>query len=84
MTQESRRKVLKGLAVTIPAAWTTPVVESIVTPAHAGTSPFCSEDIEELCSDLELGSEEDCEECNRRFEDCGIDTVIDCQTGVIK
>lgn len=39
MSQESRRKLLKGLAVTLPAAWTTPMVESIVLPAHAQTSP---------------------------------------------
>ena len=38
MTQRSRRKVLKGLAVTLPAAWATPVVESVITPAHAGVS----------------------------------------------
>jgi len=39
MTQKSRRKVLKGLAITLPAAWATPVVESVVAPAHARTSP---------------------------------------------
>ena len=46
MTQKTRRKVLKGLAVTIPAAWTTPVVESVILPAHAGGSfiPECSDD----------------------------------------
>jgi len=32
---ETRRKLLKGLAVTLPAAWTRPVVESVVLPAHA-------------------------------------------------
>jgi hypothetical protein len=39
MTQESRRALVKGLAVTLPAAWTAPVVESIILPAHAQTSP---------------------------------------------
>jgi hypothetical protein len=39
VSKESRRKLLKGLAVTLPAAWTTPLVESIVLPAHAETSP---------------------------------------------
>jgi hypothetical protein len=38
MTKESRRNVLKGLAVTVPAVWATPVVESIILPAHAGFS----------------------------------------------
>jgi hypothetical protein len=41
LSQESRRKLLKGLALALPAAWTTPVVESIVLPAHAQTSPAC-------------------------------------------
>lgn len=41
MSQESRRSLLKGLALTLPVAWTTPVVESIVLPAHAQTSPAC-------------------------------------------
>jgi len=35
---ETRRKLLKGLAVTIPAAWTRPIVESVVLPAHAVTT----------------------------------------------
>jgi hypothetical protein len=39
MKKESRRKLLKGLAITLPAAWTTPMVEAIVLPAHAATSP---------------------------------------------
>ena len=37
MTQKSRRTVLKGLAITMPAIWVTPVVESVILPAHAGT-----------------------------------------------
>lgn len=43
MSQESRRTLLKGLALTLPAAWTTPVVQSVVLPAHAQTSPASSE-----------------------------------------
>lgn len=39
MPQPSRRHALKGLAVAIPAAWTTPVIQSISLPAHAQTSP---------------------------------------------
>ena len=38
MTEESRRKVLKGLAVTVPVVWATPVVESVILPAHAHVS----------------------------------------------
>lgn len=35
----ARRRVLQGLVVTLPAAWTRPVVESLILPAHAQTSP---------------------------------------------
>ena len=56
MTQESRRKVLKGIAVTLPATWITPVVESVILPAHAGGSPgecsaaaSCYEGIDLVC-----------------------------------
>lgn len=38
MTQNSRRRLLQSLAVTLPVAWSRPVVESIVLPAHAQTS----------------------------------------------
>lgn len=38
MTKEHRRKILKGLAVTLPAAWSAPLVKSVVLPAHAQTS----------------------------------------------
>lgn len=39
MTEKSRRRLLQGLAITLPAAWTRPVVESVVLPAHAQASP---------------------------------------------
>ncbi len=42
MNKKSRRKVLKGLAIGLPATWATPVVESILLPAHAGTSAPCT------------------------------------------
>lgn len=41
----SKRKLLKSLvaggtiAATLPAKWTTPLVESVMAPAHAGVSP---------------------------------------------
>ena len=42
MTKKSRRKVLKGLAISLPTVSATPAVESVITPAHAHTSN-CSE-----------------------------------------
>ena len=38
MSIRTRRKVLKGLGVAMPVAWMTPVVSSVVLPAHATTS----------------------------------------------
>lgn len=35
---DRRRMILKGLAVTLPTAWTAPLVKSVVLPAHAQTS----------------------------------------------
>lgn len=41
----ARRKIMKSLAAggavvaTLPAKWTTPLVDSVVVPAHAGSSP---------------------------------------------
>ena len=75
MTEKSRRKVLKGLAVTLPAIWATPVVESVILPAHAAAS--CSENIEELCGDLP-DTLEGCYECSRRVEEWGFDEPLDC------
>ena len=51
MNKKSRRNVLKGFAVSLPAAWAVPVVESVVLPAHAGVSgcsaePGCYEGID--------------------------------------
>ena len=34
-----RRAVLKGLGLTLPAVWVTPVVTSVLLPAHAQSSP---------------------------------------------
>lgn len=36
--KQDRRRILKGLAVTLPAVWTAPMVKSVVLPAHAQTS----------------------------------------------
>ncbi len=38
MKKQSRRNILKGLAVGTPAVWAKPVVDSVVLPAHAATS----------------------------------------------
>ena len=42
MNQKSRRRILKGLAITLPVVWTKPVVEFVVLPAHAQTTGPCS------------------------------------------
>ncbi len=41
MNKKTRRNVLKGLAVTLPATWAKPVVNSVVLPAHGGTTLTC-------------------------------------------
>lgn len=38
MTNRLRRTTLKGLTVTLPVAWASPIVASVVLPAHAQTS----------------------------------------------
>jgi hypothetical protein len=38
MSRSSRRKLLKGIALSLPAAWSAPVVQSVILPAHAQTS----------------------------------------------
>ena len=38
MYKETRRNLIKGLAVGAPVAWAKPVVDSVVLPAHAETS----------------------------------------------
>lgn len=43
MSRNARRRLLQGLAIALPAAWTRPIVESVILPAHAQTSaPGCS------------------------------------------
>lgn len=38
MRETNRRRMLKGLALSVPAAWTPPLVKSVILPAHAQTS----------------------------------------------
>ena len=46
MNKKLRRKVLRGMAVSVPVAWSAPIVQSVVLPAHAATSfdRFCESD----------------------------------------
>lgn len=68
MTQQSRRKVVKGIAISLPAVWATPVVESVLAPAHARMSecgelvPFDGGD--EHCAVFAI--------CNKDGPDCGV------------
>lgn len=38
METKTRRRLLQGLTVALPAAWTHPIVEFVILPAHAQTS----------------------------------------------
>jgi len=38
MKQAERRKILQGLALSLPAIWVKPVVQSITLPAHAAAT----------------------------------------------
>ena len=85
MSQESRRIVLKGLAISLPATWATPLVESVILPAHAGTSIDCEffqseeEAIKAVCSDLDVRTnQEDCNECSKRLKECGSGFNVGC------
>jgi len=78
MSQLSRRKVLKGLTIALPVVWCTPIAESVITPAHATTSPDCGpfgsqeEAFAALCDGLDVQNNlKDCEECAHRFDQCG-------------
>lgn len=51
MSDQSRRKLLKSIAAgsgavitgkSLPENWTKPVVDSVILPSHAETSPLCS------------------------------------------
>ena len=38
MVGKSRRKLIKGLGISIPTAWATPIIEAVLLPAHAQSS----------------------------------------------
>jgi hypothetical protein len=42
MAEKSRRKLLKGLGISVPAAWAAPVIEAVILPAHATTTESCT------------------------------------------
>lgn len=39
MNRTTRRRILEGIAASLPAFWMTPIVETVVLPAHAQSSP---------------------------------------------
>ena len=43
MAEKSRRKLIKGLGVSIPTAWAAPIIEAVILPAHATTTGECDE-----------------------------------------
>ena len=79
MPEKGRRKLLKGISVTLPAVWLTPVVESVILPAHAGTSQggggcaygSAKEAADALCSGEPAQNQEDCIECEKEFQAAG-------------
>lgn len=79
--RESRRKIIKGLIIAMPAVWVMPMVESITLPAHARTSPDCGSfnDVQQaaevLCADLNPEVFEDCLECVSRLAECGFTNI---------
>ncbi len=85
MTQQPRRKVLKGLAITLPTAWATPVVESVILPAHAETSvetgvetgPRCEGDCDITSVEVNLQSTVQTVTLNGTFCDQPLVTVDD-------
>lgn len=50
MDKKSRRRVFKALAVTVPVAWTRPIVNSVLLPVHAAVSPEPQPELTLTCS----------------------------------
>ncbi len=38
MAEKSRRKLIKGLGISIPTVWAAPIIEAVILPAHAETT----------------------------------------------
>lgn len=51
MAQKSRRKLLKGLGISIPTVWAAPIIDAVLLPAHAQTTGGCS--LPEGCFEVE-------------------------------
>jgi len=49
MSRPGRRKLLKGVATIVPAVWATPIIKTVILPAHAQTS-VDNESNEDPCS----------------------------------
>ena len=45
MAEKSRRKLIKGLGISIPTVWAAPIIDAVILPAHAQTSvcPDCDD-----------------------------------------
>lgn len=52
MTETTRRKAIKGLAATAPVLWAKPIVDSVMLPVHAQTSPDDDDDDGPGCADI--------------------------------
>ena len=44
MAEKSRRKLIKGLGISIPTAWAAPIIEAVILPVHAATSCEAQDD----------------------------------------
>lgn len=80
MAESTRRKALKDLALTLPAAWSAPVIQAVSLPAHGQTSLPCAE------TDTIEGESFTCEDattCKRLFYEleggCLVRTEIPCE-----
>lgn len=77
MPQHSRRRLLTGAAVLAPAAWATPVVDTVIMPAHAQTSDPCADELgfEPFSISVECTESDEPDTRNVSF---GIDDFGDC------
>lgn len=86
MANKTRRQALKGLFITAPAVWTTPIVNSIILPAHAQTSPVAKSCAEmDSIDDMTSSCNDPLVQCTRftySLDDdgCLVRTVGDCVT----
>ncbi len=58
MNDASRRRLLRGITVAVPAAWTAPRIESVLLPAHAQTTTLTSPPAPAVCSAQTLQAED--------------------------